>query len=230
MQTVAYYRVSTKRQGVSGLGLEAQRSAVLEYAQRNGGQIIREFTEVESGKRHDNRPELMQAIPFARRAGAVLVVAKLDRLARNLAFLSSLMDSDVDFVACDNPHATRFTIHILAAVAELEAKQISERTKAALAAAKARGVALGSHRPGHWDGRESVRVDALVKARAASIASKRADAAAAYRDLAPLIADLRNAGLSLNAIAKRLNEQGHRTRRGCAFTAVQVSAILERSR
>ncbi len=140
---VAYYRVSTKQQGQSGLGLEAQEIAVRDYAKGTGAAILAKYTEIESGKLAD-RPQLAKAVAHARRAKAKLVIAKLDRLARNVAFLSALMDSGVEFVACDNPHANRLTIHILAAVAEDEARRISERTKAALAAAKARGAKLAS--------------------------------------------------------------------------------------
>ena len=143
---VAYYRVSTRRQARSGLGLEAQQAAVLAFQARSGVEVLTSFTEVETGRRSD-RPELAKAIAHAKRAGATLVVAKLDRLARNVAFTSALMESGVDFLACDNPHANRLTIHILAAVAEDEARRISERTKAALAAAKRRGVKLGAARP-----------------------------------------------------------------------------------
>src|SRR5687767_2981985 len=151
---VAYYRVSTKRQGQSGLGLEGQQAAVEAFAKQHGAKIVASYTEVESGKRAD-RPALAQAIPHAKLAKATLVVAMLDRLARNVAFLSSLMESGCDFVAVDNPHANKLTIHILAAVAQDEAERISERTKAALKAAKRRGVKLGSARPGHWEGREN---------------------------------------------------------------------------
>ena len=158
---VAYYRVSTKRQGESGLGLEGQQVAVAAFAKQHGASIIASYIEVESGKRSD-RPVLAQALGHARLAKATLVVAKLDRLARNVAFLSALMESGVDFVACDNEHANRLTIHILAAVAEAEAKAISERTKTALAAAKRRGVKLGSARPGHWKGREE-QVETLAR-------------------------------------------------------------------
>src|SRR6266550_4520689 len=142
---VAYYRVSTDAQGRSGLGLEAQREAVARHVGGASGRIIAEFEEIESGKKND-RPKIAAAISTSRLKRATLVIAKLDRLARNVAFVSNLMESGVDFVACDNPHATRLTIHILAAVAEHEREMISERTKAALAAAKARGVKLGNPR------------------------------------------------------------------------------------
>jgi DNA invertase Pin-like site-specific DNA recombinase len=138
-------------------------------------EIMAEYREVEAGKRKE-RPELANAVAHCRRAKATLVVAKLDRLARNVGFTSALMESKVDFVCCDNPHANKLTIHILAAVAEHEAEAISERTKAALAAAKARGVKLGSARPGHWDGREDRRL-AGVKAPAKAAGEAHARAA-----------------------------------------------------
>src|ERR1700740_755287 len=140
---VAYFRVSTDAQGRSGLGLEAQREAVGRHVGAAGGRIVAEFEEIESGKKND-RPKIAAAISTSRLKRATLVIAKLDRLARNVAFVSNLMEGGVDFVACDNPYATRLTIHILAAVAEHERELISQRTKAALAAAKARGVKLGN--------------------------------------------------------------------------------------
>jgi DNA invertase Pin-like site-specific DNA recombinase len=142
---VAYYRVNTDRQGRSGLGLglEAQRKAVTDYLNGGAWELVGEFVEVESGKKSD-RPEMARAIEACRKYRARLVIAKLDRLSRNLAFVATLMDSGVEFVAVDNPHANKLTIHILAAVAEHEREAISERTKAALAAAKARGKRLGT--------------------------------------------------------------------------------------
>jgi DNA invertase Pin-like site-specific DNA recombinase len=139
---IAYYRVSTDRQGRSGLGLEAQRAAVGRYLAGIGGILMAEHTEVETGRRND-RPELAKALAACRKHKARLVIAKLDRLSRNVAFIATMMDAGVEFVACDNPHATRLTLHILAAVAEHEREMISARTKAALQAAKARGVRLG---------------------------------------------------------------------------------------
>src|ERR1039458_1679943 len=142
---VAYYRVSTAKQGVSGRGLEAQQEAVRSYL--NGGHWKRgaEFTEIESGKRND-RPALAEALSVCRLHRATLIIAKLDRLARNVHFISSLMEAGVEFTAVDFPQANRLTVHILAAVAEHEAAMISARTKAALGAAKARGVVLGGRR------------------------------------------------------------------------------------
>jgi len=210
---IAYYRVSTKQQSDSGLGLEAQKAAVEAYARQAGARILSSYREVESGKLAE-RPELAKALAHARRSKATLVVAKLDRLARNVAFLSALMRSGVDFVCCDNPHANKLTIHILAAVAEDEAERISARTKAALQAAKARGVKLGSARPDHWKGREKARLAGLARGRlvAAKVVSKAANEA--YADLAPMMTEWRTEGTTLEGIAERLNAEGHTTRRG----------------
>ncbi len=229
-QYVAYYRVSTKRQGQSGLGLEAQKTRVAEFVTAQGGEIVRSFTEVESGKK-SNRPELTAALAHARRIGATLVVAKLDRLSRNLAFLSALMESKVDFVCVDNPHANRFTIHILAAVAEHEREMISKRTKEALQAAKARGVKLGSAREGFWDDPE--RVSTLKQAqRTAAIAGSaqnRSLAIELYSDLLADIQQMRSSGQTFAVIADHLNAQGHTTRTGKAFHPATVKRILDRA-
>lgn len=141
MKYVAYYRVSTQKQGQSGLGLEAQRMAV-KSSLRADDELIAEYTEVESGRLHE-RPQLDLAMRHAKRAKAKLIIAKLDRLSRNVRFLAQLMEEGVPLAFCDMPDANEFTIHIMAAVAQNEAKQISQRTKDALAAAKARGVKLG---------------------------------------------------------------------------------------
>lgn len=141
---IAYYRVSTDRQGASGLGLDAQRQAVAGFV--GTGQLVAEFTEIESGRRHTNRPQLLGALAECRKRRAVLLIARLDRLARNVAFISALMENGTDFIACDMPTATRLTIHILAAVAEHEREMISKRTKAALVEAKRRGMKLGNPR------------------------------------------------------------------------------------
>lgn len=143
-QFVAYYRVSTTGQGESGLGLDAQRAAVQAYLNAHpGAELVAELTEIESGKKK-NRPELTRAVQLCRRQKATLVIAKLDRLARNVHFISGLMESRVNFVACDNPHANRLMVHMLAAFAEHEREMISQRTKDGLKAAKARGVKLGT--------------------------------------------------------------------------------------
>ena len=220
---IGYLRVSTKGQGESGLGIEAQHAAVEGYCKQAGATFTMCYTEVESGKRAD-RPELARALAHARRSKATLVVAKLDRLARNVAFLSALMDSKVPFVACDNPHANRLTLHILAAVAEAEAVAISQRTKAALAAYKARGGKLGAELP---QCRNLTQEDRRKGARQAGVAVAKA-AAEAYADLRPTLADLRGKGLSLQAIADELNTQGHTTRRGKPWNPVQVARVLAR--
>ena len=153
---IAYYRVSTGKQGASGLGLEAQRKAVNDYL--NGGRwtLVAELTEIESGKLSE-RPQLAQALALCRVHRAKLIVAKLDRLARNVGFLTTLMNDGVEFTCCDMPQANKLTIHILAAVAEAEAEAISQRTKAALQAARARGVALGGLREGSFHGNSAVK-------------------------------------------------------------------------
>lgn len=142
MKFISYLRVSTDSQGKSGYGVEAQRRTVTEFI--GDGTLIAEFVEVESGKRHDNRPQLAAALACARKHKARLVIAKLDRLARNVAFIAGLMEEKVEFVCCDMPSATPFMLHIYAAVAEEERRMISSRTKAALAVAKTRGVVLGN--------------------------------------------------------------------------------------
>ena len=226
-KVVAYYRVSTKRQGESGLGLEGQQSAVQDYVRRVGSEMVTSYTEVESGKRND-RVELAKAIAHATRSKATLVVAKLDRLARNVAFTSALMEAGIEFVACDQPHANKLTIHILAAVAEHEAEAISQRTKSALAAAKARGVKLGSARDGHWEGREDRRRAGAAAGAEAAAEVNRRSADEAYVDLIDDLQVMRNEGLSLRTIAGRLNEQGHTTRRGKPWNPMQVRNVLKR--
>jgi DNA invertase Pin-like site-specific DNA recombinase len=213
---VAYYRVSTAKQGSSGLGLEAQQEAVRSYLNGGNWKLVAEVTEVESGKRSD-RPKLDEAMRLCRLHGATLVIAKLDRLSRDAHFLLGLQKAGVEFIAVDNPHANRLTIHILAAVAEDEAKRISDRTKAALAAAKARGVKLGGHRG----------VELTEDVRKAGRAVRTAKANARSLDLAPLIADLQANGItSLGAIANALNERGIPTARGGQWSPIQVSRVL----
>jgi DNA invertase Pin-like site-specific DNA recombinase len=211
---VAYYRVSTDQQGASGLGLEAQRSAVTTYLDGGPWRLVAEHTEVESGKRAD-RPELAKALAACRKHKAKLIIAKLDRLSRNLAFIATLMDSGVEFIAVDNPHANKLTIHILAAVAQHEREAISERTKAALAAAKARGKKLGGPR--------------LAAARKASVKARSEAADAFAANVRPIIKEIQNSGVSsLRGVAKALNARGVRTPRGGEWTAAQVSNVLER--
>jgi DNA invertase Pin-like site-specific DNA recombinase len=208
---VAYFRVSTDRQGKSGLGLGAQRQTVMSYLDGGRWTLVAEFTEVESGKRDDNRPQLAAAVAACKRQKARLVIAKLDRLSRNLAFIAALMESGVEFV--DNPHMNKLTIHILAAVAEHEREMISERTKAALQAAKARGKVLGN---------PNLREAAKRGTEAASANARRFAA-----NVRPIIEEIMRAGAtSHNAIAAKLNERNVRTARGGTWTHVQVGAIL----
>jgi len=221
---IGYLRVSTKGQGESGLGLEAQKAAIESYARQTGANVLTYYTEVESGTLA-NRPELARALSHCRRSKATLVVAKLDRLARNVAFLSALMDSTVPFVACDNPHANRLTLHILAAVAEAEAKAISERTKGALAAYKARGGKLGGQLPQC----RNLTPEVIAKGQKIGAAAARKAAADAYADLAPTMKDWRAEGLTLQQIGDRLNSEGHTTRRGRPWNPVQVARVLERA-
>ncbi|MEX1026685.1 MAG: recombinase family protein [Candidatus Paceibacterota bacterium] len=219
---VPYYRVSSKRQGRSGLGLEAQQADVADYARQQDAKVLACYTEVESGKRSD-RPELAKAIAHAKRARATLVVAKLDRLARNVAFTSALMESGVDFIACDNPHANRLTIHILAAVAEDEARRISERTKAALGAAKRRGTKLGGSNP---NCRNLTKAARKRGSKAGGIAAKQL-ADEAYLDLRNFLVELRQS-FSYAQIATILNLRGELTRRGKPWSDVAVIRACRR--
>jgi DNA invertase Pin-like site-specific DNA recombinase len=224
---VAYYRVSTDKQGASGLGIEAQKAAVDAHVAGHACRLLAAYTEVETGKRDDlaNRPEFRKAISHAKRSKATLIVAKLDRLARSVAVTSMLHQSGVDFVCCDNPFANRLTIQILAAVAEDETRRISERTKSALAAYKARGGQLGASLP---QCRNLTHEARLKGAKAAGIAAK-AHAESAYADLVEYIDGLQRAGLSLRRIAAQLNDEGHTTRRGREWNPVQVSRVLGRA-
>jgi DNA invertase Pin-like site-specific DNA recombinase len=213
---VAYLRVSTQRQGASGLGLDAQRKAILDHLNGGSWQLAAEFVEVESGKRND-RPELVKALAACRLYGATLIIAKLDRLARNVAFVSNLMASGVEFVAVDFPQANRLTVHIMAAFAEHEREMISARTKAALAAAKARGKQLGNKAtlvPGA--GREQASAAAQAKAQVRG------------RELRGVVEALRAEGFtSAKGIARELSRRGIETPRGKAmWTATQVGRLL----
>lgn len=225
---ISYLRVSTKRQGQSGLGIEAQRAAVEAHAHDLGLKIEGEYVEVETGKRKD-RPELAKAVAHAKRTKATLVVAKLDRLSRNAGFLLALRDSGLPLVFCDMPGANELTVGIMAVVAEEERKMISRRTKDALQAAKQRGVKLGSARRGHWKGREDRRVAGAKAGGQAAAAVHKQAADESYADLVPVVQEMRAEGRSLQAIADELNEQGHVTRRGRPWNRVQVSRVLERA-
>jgi DNA invertase Pin-like site-specific DNA recombinase len=208
---VGYFRVSTDRQGRSGLGLDAQREAVTRFIQGRG-LMLAEFTEIESGRRND-RPALADALALCRKRKATLLIARLDRLARNVAFIANLMDSGVEFVAVDMPEANRLTMHILAAVAEHEREAISSRTKAALQAAKARGVKLGNPRA----------------ADAAPLAHKaHREKAERFRDtVSPLIVQLRQQGMSLANIAAELNARNIATAQGRSWHPSTIRNVLK---
>lgn len=206
---IAYYRVSTTRQGESGLGLEAQQKAVADYLNGGSWQIIEEYTEIESGKRN-NRPTLVAAIAACKKHKATLIIAKLDRLARNVHFISGLMESGVEFVAVDNPNANKLMLHMLAAFAEHEREMISKRTKEALAAAKERGVKLGCY--------------------GAEVLSKqnREASLAYYAEIAPKIRELQANGYrTTRALCDALNKSAIPTMRGVGKWHVpQVHRVL----
>lgn len=216
---ISYLRVSTQRQGRSGLGLEAQRHAVAEHLNGGDWKLIKEFVEVESGKRAD-RPQLDAALAACRLYGAKLVIAKLDRLSRNAHFLLGLQAAGVDFVAADMPHANRTMVGFMAMMAEDEGKKISERTKAALKAAKRRGVKLGGDRG----------VIPSAKSRAKALAAIEERVAERAADLHPTIKELQASGAtSLRAIAAKLNELRIPTSRGDGeWSANQVKRVLDR--
>jgi DNA invertase Pin-like site-specific DNA recombinase len=221
MNVVAYYRVSTAAQGRSGLGLDAQRHAVAHYCQGHSSEILCEFVEVESGKKND-RPELAKALHHAKVTGSTLVVAKMDRLSRNAAFLLALRDSGARLLAADNPDVNDMTVGILAVVAEEERKAISERTRAALKAAKARGIRLGNPH-----GAAALRRAAKGNNAALEAIRNAADRHAA--DLLPVIDQLRAEGRrSLRQLAAALNQRHFRAPRGGEWHATSVKNLLAR--
>ena len=219
MRLIAYYRVSTKKQAGSGLGLDAQQTAVQGYAKTRNAEVLAEYVEVETGKRAD-RPRLAEALAHARKARAVLVIAKLDRLARNVHFVSGLMESGVPFDCADRPGADPFRLHIEAAIAEEEARKISQRTKDALAAARRRGVLLGSRNPACRQ--------LTATARQRGTVATRAKATAFYADVMDTIKDRRATGATLDTIAAELNAAGHVTQAGLPYTATAVYRLLAR--
>lgn len=216
VQYVIYLRVSTDRQGKSGLGLEAQRKAVLDHV-AGKGEIAAEYVEIESGKKND-RPQFVRALAEAKRIGAVLLIAKLDRLARNVAFIANLLESGVEVTAADMPEANRFVLHIMAAVAEQESCAISERTKAALAAAKERGIKLG------WSIPERASEQRQAARKGAAVNKVRAQVHA--ENVLPMIEQIRAGGASLRQIAAELNARGIKTARGGKWHATTVRNIL----
>lgn len=219
---VAYYRASTQKQGQSGLGLEGQQAKVRTFTKNCQDCIIAEFTEVESGRK-DNRGELNKAIEIAKREQAVLLIAKLDRLARRVSFITTLRDTGVKFIACDNPEASNLTVNILASVAEEEARLISERTKAALDAKKARLKAAGlpeNWRTGKWNNDARLKgIETIKKNAATNENTKRS------KNYATL---LRGQGKTLEQIAEVLNSEGHLTARGKSFDKALVKYLIEK--
>ena len=219
---ISYLRVSTDKQGANGLGIEAQRKAIADFLNGGNWELIKEFIEVESGKRTDNRPMLKNALDTCKRTGARLLIAKLDRLSRNVAFIANLLESAVDFVAVDFPNANKLTIHILAAMAEHEREMISKRTKEALKAAKARGVKLGSPK--------GLSVEAAKNGRELSVERRKANADEHAQRVYNFIKGYQGTGMSLNAIARKLTEDKELTARGkdCKWTPTTVKNVIMR--
>lgn len=211
IQAVSYLRASTSRQGISGLGLDAQKTSVQLYSKLYNVQIVREFTEIESGRK-SNRPVLKQALSFCRKHKLMLVVAKIDRLARNVAFTSALMESDVSFICVDNPHATRLVLHIAAAFAEHEAELISERTKNSLREAVKRGVKLGTNGKKLSATNQRLRQEHVMKVK-------------------PVIDQLTARGIiTVRALAEALNRRKIKTIRGKKWHPSTVQILLDRIR
>jgi DNA invertase Pin-like site-specific DNA recombinase len=218
---VAYCRVSTEEQQLHGLGLEAQFAAIQEYAARHGGCVVAHYQEAATGRRDTlkNRPELVKALAHARRSGATLVFARWDRLSRNVSVTARLLESSIDFVACDNPYANRLTIHILAAMAEYESKLRSERLKAVFALMKARGHVF----------KAGTITPAIVKlGNAASVDAARSRTKELYADLIPLVVAMRRSGMTGEEVAAALNRDGQRNQRGRPWTRGTVHMMLER--
>lgn len=221
MKIVSYLRVSTRKQGSSGLGLDAQRTAIHSYAAQRHAKVIETFTEIESGK-VNARPELLKALHLAKVTGATLVIAKLDRLSRNAAFLLTLRDSGVRFVAADMPDANDLTVGIMALVAQQEREAISKRTKEALSAAKVRGVRLGNPNG-------AAAIKRAGKGNSASLAVIRSRADSHARNLQPVLHALAAAGVtSLGNVAEALNERGMLTPRGGRWHKSSVRNLLTR--
>jgi DNA invertase Pin-like site-specific DNA recombinase len=220
-KVVAYTRVSTQQQGRSGLGLDAQRQAIKDFVKQRNARVIETFTEIESGK-HSDRPELKKALHLAKVTASTLVIAKLDRLSRNAAFLLTLRDSGVKFNAVDIPDASNTTVGILAVVAQAEREAISKRTKEALAAAKARGMKLGNP-----NGAAPLR--RAGKGNVDALKAIQAKTAARTKDLRPVIESLREQGhVTLGALADELNSRGSVTPRGGAWYRSSVRNLMGR--
>lgn len=219
---ISYLRVSTDKQGKAGLGIEAQRASITGYLNGGTWELLQEYVEVESGKTSD-RPQLQEALKACKRTGAALVIAKLDRLSRDPDFLGTLMKSDIEFIACDMPDANKFMVRIMAALAEKEREMISERTKAALKAAKTRGVKLGNP--------ENATAEGRAKGIALSLEKRQEKANRFAAEVLPIILEHKVQGHSLRGIADVLNSSSVLTASGKsgAWTASAVKVILDRS-
>ena len=215
---IAYYRVSRKTQGVSGLGLSAQKTSVEKYVSGQEGAILNEYTEVETGTNKKERVEIHKAIQEAKNEGAILIIAKLDRLARNVSFVSSLMDAGIEFVAVDMPTANHFTIHIFSALAEQEAKLISSRTKLALAELRKKGVVLGNPKnltsEARAKGTKAIKENAINNDR--------------NRQAQSIIGNCKEKGMTYRQIADYLNQLNFKTRYGKQFLASTVHQLHSR--
>lgn len=216
---IAYYRVSRKEQGISGLGLSAQKTSVTNFVRNQEGTIIQEFTEIETGTNKRERVEIHRAIELAKIEDAILVIAKLDRLSRNVNFVSSLMDAGIEFVAVDMPSANHFTIHIFSALAEQEAKLISSRTRLALAELKKKGIALGN--PKNLN--DEARAKGTLKVKENAINNDR------NRQAQSIIVNCKEKGMSYRQIAEYLNELNFKTRYGNQFMAPTVHQLYSRT-
>jgi DNA invertase Pin-like site-specific DNA recombinase len=209
---VSYYRVSTKKQGLDGYGMGSQKEIVSRYVSSQNGNLIAEFAEVETGK-NDDRPELEKALALVKKQKATLVIAKLDRLSRNAAFLLTLQNAGCDFVCCDCPNADKFTIGILALVAQRERELISERTKYGMAVAKERGAKIGTQNP-----------EASVRA---MVAGARGAKTAFAAKMASVVAEIRSSGVeTLQGVADCLNRRGYPTRTGKQWFPASVRNLI----
>lgn len=217
---VAYYRVSTRQQGDSGLGLSAQKSTVEKHINQQNGVLVNEYTEVETGTNKKQRVAIYQAITQAKKENAVLVIAKIDRLARNVSFVSSLMDAGVEFVACDMPTANNFTIHIFAALAEQEAKLISQRTKSALKELKDKGVKLGTPK--------NLSIEAISKGREVRTTNARNNDK--NKQATAMIVVYKEKGMTFQQIANQLNQLNFTTSKGSTFQPMTVKRLFDRTK
>jgi DNA invertase Pin-like site-specific DNA recombinase len=223
---VLYYRTSPKKQSRLTRGLNAQKITAHRFVEFNDGAIVAEYTEIETRPNKRLRPVLREAASHAKSAGATLLIAKLDRMARNVAFTSALMETGVEFVCCDNQHANHLTLHLLAATAQAEGQMIRDRIKAANAEMKAKGIPLGSARPEHWKGREHKR--GWKKACKVAATQRTERTREIYSFLMPRIKQMREEGRTMQQIADTLNAEGHRTTHGKPFGETSIHRLIDR--